>query len=68
MPNKNYLRDQSLYEHAVMFDPVNQQRYPDGDGSRSSGDFREVPGCIASCSSAFPAIFTPICNFLLNFS
>ena len=53
MPNKNYLRDQSLYEHAVMFDPVNQQRYPDGDGSRSSGDFYEVPGCISNPDGSF---------------
>ena len=53
MPNKNYLRDQSLYEHAVMFDPVNQQRIPDGDGARSSGDFREVPGCLTNPDGSF---------------
>ncbi|MBR2781402.1 MAG: hypothetical protein IKD81_08345 [Eubacteriaceae bacterium] len=49
----NIYRDQSLYEHALCFDPINQQRFDKGDFRTRMGDFHDVPGCMSNPDGSF---------------
>jgi len=48
----NKYRDHSLYEHALMFDVTNQQRFAD-TSQRTNYDFPEIPGCISNEDGSF---------------
>ncbi|HPU63611.1 MAG TPA: alpha/beta hydrolase-fold protein [Mobilitalea sp.] len=44
MLNKDLTKNQSLYSHALYFDPINQARVPGGNGRLHFKEFENVPG------------------------
>lgn len=56
IPN-NMLKDQSLYEHALYFDPINQQRMLAGDGRLHANGFENIPGVQAFADGSFEVTY-----------